>query len=439
MSWKSVVAYTFENHAAVDHSKLGHIGQVELPAPDRWIDTPIPQISTAIKYDHPESKITVSPSSEMSSWPGFRVAVLFKPDKFNRRLNLIEGDRSFAFFIESDGRLKGTIYDGSIWYGVETAPGTIKPDIWYSAEYRYDPSTALSLYLDGQLVGFEITHGDPVRSVGPVGIKIGYWPGGDSRYTFLGLLGPITIWKLDPYEETIERFGKFVCGIHKNSNGQQKDIWDTLLNVVRTDMTDQERAQSIKFGNDLIDAAKIIMAGTLGTSSDRNTTLSSLKVLSRRFENLLVQSHENGVNFMEQPEYTKIINETRIIVENSSDTSKSTLMAQVIRLLSGQPLSKVRITQFFEKYPGLKECFEEGKIDFGPNGNPFDDWLDDCIHICPDGKGFKGKDGNGGVSEDNGSTEDCKETKLPDICSRCKSNIHIHVHCKVNKRGGCDQ
>jgi hypothetical protein len=426
MSWTPVVALTFENHAAVDHSEFGNSGKVELPGPDRWVDAPIPQVPTAIRYDHPESKITVPANSTLANWAGFRVAVTFRPAAFNLRINLVEGDRSFAFFVEPDGRLKGTIYDGSQWYGVESAPGTIVRNRWYYAEYRYDPASALLLHLDGNLVGFEVTHGDPVRPVQPVGIKIGYWPGGDSRYTFLGLMGSVVVSKLDPEDETIDRLGKFVC----RGFGQDREIFDTLLEIVRTEMTPQERTRALTFGRNLVAGAKDLMAATLGTASNREATLGDLQALSRRAENLLVTAHVDGRNYMRDPEYAAIVRDAKTVVENTSNTARATMIAQVIRLVSNKPLSDARVNEMLEKYPGLKECFSNGDGGgLGPDDNPFDDWFDDCVWICPDGTGSGGGDtDHGGNHGDGGGRPPCD-----DHGDKCCKDVHVHVHCCSDK------
>lgn len=426
MSWTPVVALTFENHAAVDQSEFDNSGRAELPAPDRWVDAPIPQVATAIRYDRPETKITVAANPTLANWPGFRVAVTFRPSAFKRRINLVEGDRSFAFFVEPDGRLKGTIYDGSQWYGVESAPGTIVANKWYYAEYRYDPASALLLHLDGDLVGFEVTHGDPVRPVEPVGIKIGYWPGGDSRYTFLGLMGPVVISKLDPEDETVNRLGKFVC----SGFGQDRDIFDTLLEIVRTELTPQEHARALTFGRNLVDGAKDLMAATLGTSSNREATHGDLQALSRRAENLLVAAHVDGRNYMRDPEYAAIVSDARAVVENTSNTARATMIAQIIRLTSSKPLSDARVGELLEKYPGLKECLgDDGGGGPGPDDNPFGDWFDDCVWICPDGTGSGGDDAGPGGDRDDG--KDCPPGDGRD--DKCRKDIHVHVHCGPGK------
>ena len=428
MSWTPVVALTFENHAAVDHSKFGNSGLVELPGPDRWVDAPIPQVATAIRYDHPESKITIPANPTLANWAGFRVAVVFRPSAYNRRINLVEGDRSFAFFVEPDGRLMGTIYDGTRWYGVESAPGTIVANQWYYAEYRYDPAAALLLHLDGNLVGFEVTHGDPIRPVQAVGIKIGYWPGGDSRYTFLGLLGTVVISKLDPEDETIDRLGKFVC----SGFGLDRDVFDTLLEIVRTELTPQERDRAVTFSRNLVDGAKDLMAATLGTAGDRQATLGDLQALSRRAENLLVTAHVDGRNYMRDPEYAAIVRDAKTIVENTSNTARATLIAQIMRLVSNKPLSDARVEELMEKYPELKACFGDGDGNggLGPDDNPFDGWFDDCVWVCPDGTGSGGDDAGPGGGRNGG--KDCPPGDGRDDKGRddkgCK-DIHVHIHC----------
>lgn len=424
MGWDPVVAYTFENHAALDESGKQNHGFVELPAADRWVDAPVPELATAIRYDAQEARITVAPNPTLAGWQGFRVRVLFRPDPFDRRINLVEGDRSFAFFVEPDGRLKGTIYDGSRWYGVESTPGTIRAGRWYTAEYRYDPASSLLLHLNGQLLNIEPTQGDPVRPVGPVGIKIGYWPGGDSRYTFLGLMGPVFIYTLDPQREVLDRFGKLVCpGI-----GADRDIFNILLDVVRNELTPVERDKAVHAGRLMVEGAKRTIGAALGTSTDTRQTLQDLAQLSQRADDMIVRNHQSGTNFLEDPEYRDILHDARRVIDDASPVARDTFLAQVVRLVAAQPLTADRSREILERYPELGKCF--GTITGGepgaPADNPFDGWIDDCVRICQDGTGAGGPDaGPAGGSRGPGDGRDPGDRE-GDPCSK---DFHIHVHC----------
>lgn len=428
MTWNPVVYYRFENHAAVDDSNNGNNGFVELPSESRWIDLPIPQVATAIKFDHPESKITLPPNQTLVGWSGFRIVVTFNPAPFNRRINLVESDGGFAFFVESDGRLMGTINDGKRFYGVESSPGTIKPGIWYTAEFRYDPASSFTLFLDGKLIRLRVTNSDPVLPPGLAGIRIGYWPGGDNRYTFLGLMGPVTIYTLDPEEEIYERFGKFAC----ENLGKGEDIFNIFEELVDKSLTPSERLKVENFTKRIIDGAKITIASTLGTSGAVDQTLTELRTLSDQIQQVLIRNSQAGKNYFTDPEYINILREAIKVIEGASPIARDTLFAQVFRILSAQPFTQNRAEELLKQYPKLKECLEEiGTTWKDPKDNPIGSWLDDCVRICRDGTAAGGKDANPGKGSNHG--KDCEPTQPPTpgttVPSSNPSNVHIHINC----------
>jgi hypothetical protein len=102
MGWLPLLKYSFENRAAVDETGDGNFAAVELSDPDHWVDAPAKGLATAVRYDDPRSKIVVSNRPAFVSWPGFRVDIIFQPGEYSRRLNLVEGDGSFAFFVERE-------------------------------------------------------------------------------------------------------------------------------------------------------------------------------------------------------------------------------------------------------------------------------------------------------------------------------------------------
>jgi hypothetical protein len=144
---------------------------------------PIAYEVLAVRCDNPQSQITPA-NTTLSNWPGFRIDVIFQPGPIDHRLNLVEGDTSFAFFVEADASLMGTVFDGTNFYPVKSAPGTIVPGTLYRAQFSYMPSSTLLLTLNGGTLTVQGSNGAAVRPVQANGIKVGCWPGGDSRYTF---------------------------------------------------------------------------------------------------------------------------------------------------------------------------------------------------------------------------------------------------------------
>ena len=352
MSWTPIIQYSFENHAAIDESGNGNYGLVELPNPNRWIDAPEPGIASAILYDHPQSKITIPTKPTFANWAGFRVNILFKASPYNRRLNLVEGDGSFAFFIEKDGALTGTIFDGNKWYGVASRPGTVLPDRWYFAEFRYDPASIMVLRLNNVRVGLFVSHADPVRPVGSSGIKIGYWPGGDERYTFSGLIGRVSISTLDLERELLNYFGKLICADSMGAVGRLEE----LLPVFEKELSDQEKQRSEQSTATLLNAVKLTLAATISTSTDVNNTISQLQSLSDRANKLLIQNQQVGTDLFVDPKLKPLLEEGYKLITTTSQNARDTLIAQVIKLLAVRPFSEARLAELLERYPQLKRC-----------------------------------------------------------------------------------
>lgn len=103
---------------------------------------------------------------------------------------------SFALFIESDGRLIATVFDGQNWIAVDSGTKTVSPNEWSSVMFEYDGVSIASLSLNDAVVGSRLDMPVGIRAPQQV-ISMGHWPRGDGRYTFVGDLGPIRIEKRD--------------------------------------------------------------------------------------------------------------------------------------------------------------------------------------------------------------------------------------------------
>jgi len=450
VSWKPLLQYNFENHVAVDETGNGHTGVVSLPNADCWIDAPVTGVATAILYDNPQSQVTVPDGPGLGGWPGFRVRAVFAPSDFDRRINLVEGDGAFALFVERDASLQGTIYDGTTWYGVASEPGVIQPDTWYAADFEYNPATTLVLRLDGEIVDLMVTHGDPVRPVGPAGIKIGYWPGGDDRYTFLGLMGPVAIDTLDPANDLATVVGKLVC-----PDGSYQ--LETLQQIYQQALTPAEQAQADQAGTALLDGVKALLASILGTAGDVPGTIAAMSALHHRVNKLLLADEQAGINMLTDPKLGTLLNEGLELIWSVSGNARDTLLIQALKLAAqSNALSTARIGQLRAQYPGLCATAPSTK-GFDPTG-ALGGALTGLVNgLWPTGSPTTGSGGSSGGGSGGGSTCGCAQptasaggggtgcagttgsttggSSAAAPCTPCGASTEIHVHVHSDQGG----
>lgn len=366
---------------------------------------------------------------DMAGWAGFRVQAVFSAADFDRRINLVEADLAFAFFVEEDASLQGTIYDGTTWYGVKSAPGVIVPGAWHVGDFEYNPSTALVLRLDGQIVDLLITHGDPVRSVGPVGIKVGYWPGGDGRYTFLGLLGPIRIDTLDPANDLAGIIGKVVCP------GSGYEL-ETLQQIYEQALTPAEQAQVGQVGTAVPDGADAVLAAMLGTAGDVQATIAACYALEQDIQNLLLADEAAGVNVFTDPALTPLLNKGLDLVWSNSANARDTLLVQALKIATlSLGFSPARVEQLLAQYPGL--CATTPSTTGFDPGGVISGGLGGIVGGCWPAGGQPGTGtgtgtgmgaGTGSGTSSSGTGCSCGPPAASGGCA-----VHIHVHCD---RGG---
>lgn len=181
-----------------------YLPQIALDATDFNNDAKIlGNIVTHAKYvtfQHPEDQLVIPVKDEsLQRFIGLKVEAIIYPTESKRRLNIIEGWMSFAFFIESDQRLVAGIYDGQKWEPVTSGNSLVPLNKWSRVSFEYDGVCIGRLTLNGERVGVNINM--PMGIHQPYqNITIGHWPSGDGRYTFMGEMGHVRISRRD-YED----------------------------------------------------------------------------------------------------------------------------------------------------------------------------------------------------------------------------------------------
>jgi hypothetical protein len=155
----------------------------------------------SLQWSAGDSAVLVSPSPSLQNLTAIRTAVRFYaevPPTGPHRLNLIEGQLSFALVVDDDQALHGTVFDPDRnWVGPRSGPGLVQPRQWHVAQFEHDGVSHCRLLLDGAIVGEQFDARGPVRSVGPRGISIGHWAEEPAVYTFDGYIGEVWLYKYD--------------------------------------------------------------------------------------------------------------------------------------------------------------------------------------------------------------------------------------------------
>lgn len=426
MSWQPLLHFSYENHSALDETGHGFNGRVELPAPDRWRDTPVDGIATAIRFDHSRSKIVVPTRSEFSGWRGSRIRVYFNADSAPGRLNLVEGDGSFALFIEPGGVLRGTINDGSPeWWGVSSQANRVKPGRWHFAELLYDAGHLLALSLDGQLLGIRITAGLPIRPVAAAGIHVGYWPGGDARYTFRGWMGPVWIDTLDEREPTVGIINKLLCN---GSDGTSRlESWQAIL---EKDLNPSEKGAMKAFGETANNTMKRLLGVVIGQASNPVRTLDEMTTLADDLGQLAVSHEAAGTNLLQDPSFNTVLQKLYAAACYNNPAAPNVFVLEALKLLAAMPLSPKRWKDIADRYPEL--CTTGiSPVDLRDPNDPIGgdpSWVDDLIDkLCRQPR------------PDGGHKIDCPpstgKTDKDHDADGAGCDVHIHIH-SCSKEGG---
>jgi len=184
---KLVIRQTYIHGIAFDTSNNRNHG-----VPYAVTQTAAGALAPAFEFRSPDSRVVIRPSTSLHDLIAVRAVATFYVDLaggvMTRRYNLIEGELSFALFVNPDGSLMGTILDANgHWNGAQSAPNLVQPKRWYQAELRHDGINESLIFLDGVQVGAGYAAPGQVRSVGPNGVAVGHWPEPPGVYTMDGL------------------------------------------------------------------------------------------------------------------------------------------------------------------------------------------------------------------------------------------------------------
>lgn len=202
--------------------------------------------SGALRFEASDSQVRVPNGPVWQNPAALRIEVLAyvtEPGSGPRRLNLVEGEYSFAFFIHPDRTLWGTFRapqeEGGqpVWHGANSLqhspdgnPVLVPFNQWVKLTYEHDGIGCIRLFVNGQLVAANYQLISAVASVQNNGVFIGHWPG-DGRFTFSGKIDELKIWKYDPHS----LYRQFFC---RDLTSEQWLCWKAIFSAMAKQLQD---------------------------------------------------------------------------------------------------------------------------------------------------------------------------------------------------------
>jgi hypothetical protein len=172
------------------------------------------------KSSHARVRVPLNKKGLFKHLFALKIEIVVRIDALGQRRNLVEGDASFAFFLDPDGHLWGAFngpqYAGGppVWHGAnsrDNAPGGAPHKVplgrWVTLRYEHDGYASLRLYIDDVLVAANYSLRSGIPPVVNTGINIGNWTLSDA-YPFDGAVDEVKIWRWDPDEALGQFLGR---------------------------------------------------------------------------------------------------------------------------------------------------------------------------------------------------------------------------------------
>jgi hypothetical protein len=149
------------------------------------------------------------------------------------RRNIIEGDGSFALYVNDDETLVASVFGpvdgaaGPAWnlltsglHSPDGVPQRVPPNQWCKVTFHHDGLTRARLFLDLKLVGVRGDYRSGVGGVGDAGVVIGNWTLTD-QFAFVGAIDRVRVWSRDE----LEPINQFAA---RPISPAARDLWDEI-------------------------------------------------------------------------------------------------------------------------------------------------------------------------------------------------------------------
>lgn len=196
--------------------------------------------SGALQFALPSASVRVALRPCWQRLPGLAAEAVIRPQPTRTRRNIVEGDGSFAVFLNPDDTLVGSVFalvDGAAAPGWHTVVSNepVPMGRWSTIAFHYDGITRGRVFLDGRALGTRGDYRSTLAPVGGAGVVIGNWTL-SSAYAFSGEIDRVRVWKRD--EDAMPRnFGQ------RPIDPAARDAWDRFWECLRRELNAEETAR----------------------------------------------------------------------------------------------------------------------------------------------------------------------------------------------------
>lgn len=217
-----------------------------------YLDDGVAPGSGALEFKSPHSRVRVPLNSKglFEKLFALKIEITVRIDSFGQRRNLVEGDDSFAFFVDPNGYLCGS-YNGPqyaggppTWQGgnsrdnsPDLVPHTVPLNRWVTLRFEHDGYASLRLYIDDALVAANYMLRSGVPPVVNTGVNIGNWTLSDA-YPLDGAIDEVKIWRWDPDDG----WGHF---LGRDPDHCTAPYWQQLFDWLAEELRDPNRRDQI--------------------------------------------------------------------------------------------------------------------------------------------------------------------------------------------------
>lgn len=204
------------------------------------------QLNTgALHFTEPSSSVRVPMRQCWQRIGSIAVEAIVALEPAATRRNIIEGDGSFALFVNADDTIAASVYsltDGSTspaWNVVSSAthsPDGTKRKVsskeWSKILFQHDGITRARIFIDGQLAAVRGDYRSGVPSVAGAGVVVGNWTL-TSQYAFKGAIDRVRVWKLDE-QAMLDAFTDRL-------DAKAQDAWDDIVACLHRSLNADQR------------------------------------------------------------------------------------------------------------------------------------------------------------------------------------------------------
>jgi concanavalin A-like lectin/glucanase superfamily protein len=189
--------------------------------------------SGALRFQQPDSAVRIAWRPVWQKLTAIALEAWVRVSANGQRRNIIEGDGSFAFYVNPDDTLVGSVFSlvdgmsGPAWHVVSSA--THSPDgvvhrvplnQWCKVVFHHDGITRARLFLNDSIIAVRGDYRSGVGAVAGAGIVVGNWTL-SNQFAFSGLIDRVRVWKHDEAEMT-RQFSA------RHFSPQTRDQWDEI-------------------------------------------------------------------------------------------------------------------------------------------------------------------------------------------------------------------